>query len=69
MTLIDAKDPYTAGHSRRVANLSEVLAKRMGLDPQMRLTTWEAGYLHDFGKVSVPLRVLTKDGPLGDDER
>ena len=68
-TLIDAKDPYTAGHSRRVANLAEALANRMGLHPQMRLTTWEAGYLHDLGKVSVPLRVLTKDGPLDDEER
>lgn len=68
-TLIDAKDPYTAGHSRRVASLATALAERMGLNPQMRETTWEAGYLHDLGKVSVPLRVLTKDGPLDDEER
>ena len=68
-TLIDAKDPYTAGPSRRVANLAEALADRMGMHPQIRVTTWEAGYLHDLGKVSVPLRVLTKDGPLDDEER
>ena len=68
-TLIDAKDPYTAGHSRRVASLATALAERMGLNPQMCETTWEAGYLHDLGKVSVPLRVLTKDGPLDDEER
>ncbi len=68
-TLIDAKDPYTAGHSRRVANLAAVLADRMGMRSQIRTTTWEAGYLHDLGKVSVPLRVLTKDGPLDDEER
>lgn len=68
-TLIDAKDPYTGGHSRRVANLATALAERMGLNPRMCETTWEAGYLHDLGKVSVPLRVLTKDGPLDDKER
>ncbi len=68
-TLIEAKDPYTAGHSRRVANLAAALTERMGLNAQMRETTWEAGYLHDLGKVSVPLRVLTKDGPLDDEER
>ena len=68
-TLIDAKDPYTAGHSRRVARLAEALADRMGMDARVRTTTWEAGYLHDLGKVSVPLRVLTKDGPLDDEER
>jgi len=68
-TLIDAKDPYTGGHSRRVANLATALAERMGLNLRMCETTWEAGYLHDLGKVSVPLRVLTKDGPLDDKER
>ena len=68
-TLIDAKDPYTAGHSRRVASLAGALSERMGLSPQIRETTWEAGYLHDLGKVSVPLRVLTKNGRLDDEER
>jgi HD-GYP domain-containing protein (c-di-GMP phosphodiesterase class II) len=67
--LIDAKDPYTAGHSRRVAMLSVAVANRLGLDDQFRLSLWAAGYLHDLGKVSVPLRILTKDGPLEPDER
>jgi HD-GYP domain-containing protein (c-di-GMP phosphodiesterase class II) len=67
-TLIDAKDPYTAGHSRRVAILSVAAANQLGLDDDMLLTVWAAAYLHDLGKLSVPLRVLAKNGPLDDDE-
>ena len=66
--LIDAKDPYTAGHSRRVAILSVATAHRMGLDDDMLRTVWAAAYLHDLGKLSVPLRVLAKNGPLTEDE-
>ncbi len=68
-SLIDAKDPYTAGHSRRVAILAVAMATRLGLDDRMKETVWAAGYLHDVGKLSVPLRVLTKEGPLDEDER
>ena len=67
-TLIDAKDPYTAGHSRRVAILSVAAANQLGLDDDMLQTVWAAAYLHDLGKLSVPLRVLAKNGPLDDDE-
>jgi HD-GYP domain-containing protein (c-di-GMP phosphodiesterase class II) len=67
-SLIDAKDPYTAGHSRRVAILAVAVANQLGLGEHVRATLWTAGYLHDLGKVSVPLRVLTKAGPLDDEE-
>ncbi|MBW3533624.1 MAG: HD domain-containing protein [Gemmatimonadetes bacterium] len=68
-TVIDAKDPYTAGHSRRVAILAVAVANQLGLDAEMRDTVWAAGFLHDLGKLCVPLRILTKQGPLSDDER
>jgi len=68
-SLIDAKDPYTAGHSRRVGRLAGAMAKQLGLDEASRSNTWAAGYLHDLGKVGVPLSVLAKDGKLTEQER
>ena len=66
--LIDAKDPYTGGHSRRVATLAVAVADEMSLDEHLRGQLWAVGYLHDLGKVAVPLRVLAKEGRLTDDE-
>jgi putative nucleotidyltransferase with HDIG domain len=68
-TLIDAKDPYTAGHSRRVAILSVAVGNQLGFDEEMLETVWAAAYLHDLGKLSVPLRVLAKTTALDEDER
>jgi len=66
--LVDAKDPCTAGHSRRVALLTVAVAGQFGLDGYMKSTLWAGGYLHDVGKLRVPLRVLTKEGRLTDEE-
>lgn len=66
--LVDAKDPYTAGHSRRVAVLGLAVADQLGVAGALKSTLWSAGYLHDLGKVAVPLRVLAKDGSLTDEE-
>jgi HD-GYP domain-containing protein (c-di-GMP phosphodiesterase class II) len=66
--LVDAKDPYTGGHSRRVAALARAVAEKMNLPEHVREQTWSAGFLHDMGKVSVPRRVLTKSGKLSPDE-
>lgn len=66
--LIDAKDPYTGGHSRRVAMLAVAVADQIGLDAHLRRQLWAVGYLHDLGKVAVPLRVLAKTGRLTDEE-
>lgn len=66
--LIDAKDPYTAGHSRRVATLAVAVAGQLGLQNHMKSTLWAGGYLHDLGKLRVPLRILTKNGRLTNDE-
>lgn len=67
-SLIDAKDPYTGGHSRRVAALAAEVTLTLGLDrsAQERLRT--AGYLHDLGKLSVPARILRKTSGLDEME-
>jgi HD-GYP domain-containing protein (c-di-GMP phosphodiesterase class II) len=66
--LIDAKDPYTAGHSRRVAVLAVAVAEQLDLDAHTRSALWAGGYLHDLGKLAVPLRVLAKSGRLTNEE-
>lgn len=66
--LVDAKDPYTAGHSHRVAELSVAVAAELGLQDYMKSTLWAGGYLHDLGKLRVPLRILAKNGRLTDQE-
>src|SRR5688572_8306183 len=66
--LIDAKDPYTAGHSRRVAVLAVAVAEQLDLDAHTRAALWAGGYLHDLGKLAVPLRVLAKSGRLTEEE-
>jgi putative nucleotidyltransferase with HDIG domain len=65
---IDAKDPYTAGHCSRVADLACRLAENCGF--QGRELTWfrMGGFLHDVGKTEVPLEILNKPGKLTDDE-
>jgi len=66
--LIDAKDAYTAGHSRRVARLGAAVADQLTLGAELERTAFAAGYLHDLGKVSVPVALLTREGPLDEAE-
>lgn len=66
---IDLRDPYTAGHSRRVAAYSRLLALEIGLTPPAARQIEHAALLHDIGKVGVPDAVLFKNGPLDDEER
>ena len=65
---IDAKDPYTCGHSRRVAYLSRSLAEKTGLPPEIVDRVHIAGLVHDVGKIGVPEAVLCKPGKLTDAE-
>jgi len=65
---IDAKDPYTCGHSRRVALISRRLAEKIGFDARHVHRIYLAGLLHDIGKIGVPESVLCKAGKLTDDE-
>jgi HD-GYP domain-containing protein (c-di-GMP phosphodiesterase class II) len=65
---IDAKDPYTRGHSERVAYLSSEIAKAMGLSDDEAERVRISGLVHDVGKIGVPERVLCKAGRLTDEE-
>ncbi len=61
---IDAKDPYTCGHSERVAVLSKKLVELMGLPGGEAERIYLCGLLHDIGKIGVPEAVLRKPGKL-----
>lgn len=65
---IDAKDPYTCGHSERVAQLSQQMAVALGLDKRQAEQYRIAGLLHDVGKIAVPEAVLCKAGRLSAEE-
>ncbi len=69
---IDAKDPYTRGHSERVAFISRWLAEKYAeveeLDVEQMHRIYLAGLLHDIGKIGINEFVLTKKGKLTDDE-
>ncbi|HYS02756.1 MAG TPA: HD domain-containing phosphohydrolase [Candidatus Eisenbacteria bacterium] len=65
---IDARDPYTFGHSERVAAISVEIAAAMGLDPGARLALRRAALLHDIGKIGIADRVLHKPTQLNDEE-
>lgn len=65
---IDAKDPYTCGHSDRVARLAVRLAQEMGLDSETLNLLYMAGLLHDVGKIGIDDSVLRKPGRLTDEE-
>lgn len=66
---LDARDPYTAGHSLRVAEYSYALARAMGLGDEDAETVRLAAQLHDIGKIGIPDAVLTKPGPLNLEEQ
>ena len=61
---VESRDPYTAGHQRRTALLSEAIAARMGLDEERRRGMYLAAAIHDVGKISVPAEILSKPGLL-----
>ncbi|GAI96513.1 unnamed protein product, partial [marine sediment metagenome] len=65
---VDAKDHYTYGHSRKVSDYSVAMAEALDL-PQDRIATIRAAsLLHDIGKVGIPDSILSKEGPLTDEE-
>lgn len=66
--ILEARDPYTYGHSERVTFYATWTAKEMGLTPDRIQTLEEATRLHDIGKVGVPDVVLNKKEKLTDDE-
>jgi putative nucleotidyltransferase with HDIG domain len=66
--VIDARDPYTFEHSARVAAVSQELAEGMGLSALDLVVLRRAGLLHDIGKIGVADTILSKKGPLNDEE-
>jgi len=67
--LIDLRDPYTHGHSQRVAALAERLARRMKLETTQIALIRDAARVHDIGKIGTNDMVLLKRGPLDEAER
>lgn len=65
---IEMRDPYTAGHQRRVAQLASRIAQEMKLNEEQILNIRLAGIIHDIGKIYVPVEILTKPGRLNDYE-
>ena len=65
---IDARDPYTYGHSARVSLYAGLLGERIGLDEGQLAVVRSGGLFHDFGKIAVRDRVLLKPGKLTSDE-
>ncbi|QWD79126.1 PAS domain S-box protein [Polynucleobacter sp. MWH-Spelu-300-X4] len=63
------RDPYTAGHQKRVAKISTIIGKKMGLSEDRLQGLYMAGLVHDIGKVAVPSEILTKPTTLSDLER
>ena len=65
---VDAKDKYTSGHSKRVAEYSKMIAKRMGKSEGEQEMIYRAGLLHDVGKIRIPVEIINKPGKLTDEE-
>lgn len=66
--VIDAKHSYTQGHTERVVRYSTILGQALQLTPEEIVHLQRGGYLHDIGKLGVPLSILDKKEPLTDDE-
>jgi PAS domain S-box-containing protein/putative nucleotidyltransferase with HDIG domain len=68
MMTVDMRDPGTAGHQKRVAELAVAIAGEMALRPDVVETIRIASLIHDMGKVAVPAEILNKPGRLDDEE-
>lgn len=63
-TTVEMRDPYTAGHQRRVTELACAIAEEMGLSKDQIKGIHVAGLLHDIGKIAIPAEILTKPTKL-----
>src|SRR5665648_574219 len=66
--VVETRDPYTAGHERRVAELATAIAGEMGMDGEELDALRHAGLIHDIGKIAVPAEILAKPGRLSEVE-
>ena len=65
---VEAKDPYTRGHSDRVSEYSVLIGKKLGLDENTLHTLRIGGLFHDIGKIGIPDSILLKESKLDDEE-
>jgi PAS domain S-box-containing protein/putative nucleotidyltransferase with HDIG domain len=63
-TLGELRDPYTAGHQRKVAEIAAAIGAELGFDAHRQEGLRVAGYLHDIGKITIPSEILSKPGKL-----
>lgn len=63
-----SRDPYTAKHQRRVAELARLVGDKMGLEENRLKGLYIGGLLHDIGKISIPESILSKPGELSEEE-
>jgi putative nucleotidyltransferase with HDIG domain len=63
-TLSEMRDPYTAGHERRVAEIAVAISAEVGFDVRQQEGLRIAGHLHDVGKISIPSEFLSKPGKI-----
>ena len=67
-TVVEARDPYTAGHQQKTTLLAEAIAREMGLPPERIEGLRMAGQIHDVGKISIPSEILSKPKGLTTNE-
>ena len=65
---VDAKSSWTAGHSERVAEMALKIGKELNIDDTLLVNLQRAAFLHDIGKIGVPVAILDKPGKLSDEE-
>ena len=63
-SLVEQRDPYTAGHQRRVASLAVKIAEDLGLSPSQIMGLQMASVVHDIGKIHIPAEILSKPSAL-----
>ena len=66
--VVEKRDPYTAGHQQRVADLAVAIAEEMALDADTVAGIHLGGLIHDIGKIYVPAEILNRPGKLSDTE-
>lgn len=67
-SMVESRDPYTAGHQKRVASLAQAIAREMGLPPEKIDFISTVAFIHDIGKISIPAEILNKPTKLNEVE-
>ncbi len=65
---VEARDPYTKGHSEKVARMAARIGEQLGLQPERLRALHQAGLIHDIGKIGIPDSILSKPGRLTPEE-